>query len=247
MTRHKGHAIQLTHGLTLPGAEAAQQIISKSLDIARQEVLLEASKERDQLLAQAQQILANARQQATAMVTQGVESLMEQTLAEARDEGFKAGYEAGMAQLKSDTLALVDGANQIVDKACFAEQRRLHQFKTTAAELMLTLSQQVFGRALWDDPTLLLDLLESAIDQLALSTTATLVISQDLHQHLKSAVKSDTDLAQRFNRLVWIADPQLEPAQVFLQSNKGHFDLSPDTQVKTLLAHIKPMLPNGLP
>jgi flagellar assembly protein FliH len=257
-SRVYGQKIALGEPVQLSGGEDLRGQIEDSLEQIAKERLLQAERDARQLArsiieeaetkarATAQEILEQANAQAKALIQNAQEQ--EQEIRDtAQETGFKTGFQEGYAdataQVEQETLQLLENARLVLEAAYQAEKRVLQDFESQALALIRHLARKILHRELSESPENLLQMLAHATEALYLSGKVRVVLNpQVLHEIRQFSEKTagGLDALQRFE---FVADPMIEPRQIYIIGQESSFDLSLDTQVdlltRSLQEHLK--------
>lgn len=209
-------------------------------------MVLEAQEEARKLLlaaqSQAKQLLAASTQKA-----QEIEDEAEARLAlacqEAEQAGFNKGYEEGYAQAEQETIRILEGAQTIMDGAYRSKALILKGFKKDAGQIIQFICTRILKKVFLTDPTLLLEMVDEAIQSLHLTGRVRVVVSPDILEHIRQFSDKTEEALDLLSRLELIPDPALQLGEIFILSQEGNFSLAPTKQIKRLIAPIIKNLP----
>lgn len=251
VVRHRlyGDAVSLGEPLHIQGDAELRQEIHTSLEMLAKQRLLEAEDDANALLLKAKKeaaaLLEKANAQVKEMLAQA-NSQVDQIRDNAHEEGFKAGFQEGYAdateQVTQETVALLQGANTLVDGAYQAEKLVLKQFEKQAMAIISYLVKKIVRREMADSPETMMMMVHQAIESLYISGKVQVVVSPVIIQDLREFATATQTTLETMNRFEFIADAGLDPEQVFIIGQDGCFDLSPDTQLQQLTEAIEPQL-----
>ncbi len=230
--------------------ESSLEIIAKKrmLDAESQARSLVDSTRRQAEMGAAQIVLA-ANRRADEILAE-MQASVDKIREEAQEQGFKAGFEEGYAdataQFENDTVELVKSAEFLMEGAQLAEKKVLGGFKKHALELVELVANRVIDHELSITPGHLLHLIEEGIESLYLTGKVKVVLNpHSLHELRLFSSKIDAAM-DSLNRLEMIADPMLEPYQLYVIGQEGSFDISPINQVTEILRQVEAALPKKL-
>jgi len=251
-----GTQVAIGEPIRLEGNTEFRRDVESSLEIIAQERLREVEAQAKSLLVRAKEesakILEQANTQAKAVLDQA-HSEVGSIRDSAHEEGFKTGYSEGYTdattQVTDETRQMLEGAQTLVDGAYLAEQRVMKHFESHALELIRHIVRQILGRELSDSPETVMRMIERAIASLYVSGKVQVVVSAQVIHELRAYATATEQALNTMSRFEFIADPVLERNQIYIISQEGCFDLSPDTQLAHLLTAIEPhlTLPHDLP
>ncbi len=244
-----GEKVSVGEPVRIQGDTELRQEIETSLEMLAKQRLLEAEEEASALLAKARGdaaiLLEKANAQAREMLAQ-TQAQVDDIRAAAHEEGFKAGFQEGYAdateQVERETVDLLRGANTLLEGAYQAEKLVLRQFEKQAATLMEHLLRKILRRELADSPETLMAMVAQAVESLYMSGKVQVVVSPLVIHELREYAASVRNALGGMERFEFIADPGLDPFQVFIVGQDGCFDLSPQTQMTQMMAAIEPHL-----
>ena len=251
VTQQRHHAEQVSLGETyhLHGDAELKREIESSLAIIARERLLEVETQAKSFLTRSQdeaaKILERANAQAREMISQArveEEGIREKAYEEGFKTGFEEGYSDATAQVTEETQALLKGAQTLVDGAYLAEQRVLQHFEGHTLELIRHLVRQILHRELTDSPETTMHMIRRALERLYMTGKVQVVVSAQIIHDLRSYNAATEGSLAEMHRFEFVADPILEPDQIYIIGQDGCFDLSPETQLEQYLSAIKPQL-----
>lgn len=190
----------------------------------------------------ADEILAKANAQAKEMV-ETAQSQVDSIKETAHEDGFKMGFQEGYAdataQVEQESVGLLRSAQMLSENAYQAERLVLKNYEKNAVALIGHLARKVLRRELADSPETLLNLVQQAVESLYLSGKIKVVVNPQVLQELRAFSAVTEAAVEQMSRFEFIVDPLLDVTQIFIVSEEGAFDLSPDNQVAQLLAPLE--------
>jgi flagellar assembly protein FliH len=248
----------VTHGqpLELDANEELTQGVQASLEILAKNHLMEAEQAGLVLLAdsrkQCDKLLSKTQKTAERMMedaTQRVDEIKEQAYEEGFKSGFSEGYDEATRQVAEETLATVKAANLLLENAYKAQHYALSKFKPNAMALLTEIVTTLLNQSVADNPALILDMVERAMNSLYLTGKVKVVLNPSVIQLLRQLHPLVEDGVNRMNRFEFIADTRLAPEEIFIIGTDGCFNLTPGSQVNMLMDSIAPdiELPEVLP
>ncbi len=151
----------------------------------------------------------------------------EQRLAAARQEGFEEGQAAGRNSLSGEVQALQNKLARTVEELTGLRARYRRQAEQDVVALALAVARRILHRELTMAPEALLGLVKAALDKME---------AREVYQ--VRVARADAPLVRQFfeqmgppQRVDVIADPNLAPGSVLIESSRGTLDASVDTQL----------------
>lgn len=229
--------------------QGSRKDIETSLEILAKQRLNDVEDEAKALLAQARSealtILGKARTQSQEKLEQ-TQSQVDTIRDNAYEEGFKAGFAEGYsdanAQVEQETLETLKSVQVLVDGAYEAERLILKNFEKQAVKIIAHITEKILCRELADQPDILLNMVEHAIDSLYLSGKIQVVVSSQVIQNLRQHSAATLEGMDSLRRFEWIADPALATTEIYIIGQEGCFNLSPSSQMDKILEPVEQML-----
>lgn len=243
MTRLKGDTIQLGHILQLePNQDRTREVANEIILAAESRAFSLMEKARQQ----AAQMLQEANQEAQQVVEEAKNrraEIIQQAQRRGRRFGFEAGYKEGRAKAETETVEMLSGADAFVEASYTARTRVLKAFKTRAADIIRHIAEKILNQTLETHPDALVGMVDAAIDSLHLTGRIRLVVSTDMLEAIRQHSNKTEETLEQLSRFELTADPQLGLREVFILSDDGNYALSPESQVKELIAPLGKILP----
>lgn len=244
-----GQKVAVGEPLQLSNGEDLREQIEDSLEQIARERLLSAEKNaqrRAQSIieeaqasarAAAQEILEKANAQAKALIQNAQEQ--EQEIRDtAQESGFKAGFQEGYtdatAQVEQETLQLLENARLVLEAAYQAEKRVLQDFELQALALLRHLARKILHRELSESPESLLQMVTRATESLYLSGKVRVVLNPQMLHEIRQFSENTASSLDALQRFEFVADPALDPQQIYIIGQESSFDLSLNTQIDVL-------------
>jgi len=167
--------------------------------------------------AEAQRIIAAAEAEAEAL-RQGAEM----SAREAREAGYREGYEAALSQLSEDLLAAREGR-----KAALASAER------DLLRLAVKIAEKIIGREIEADRATLVDMVAAALGHARRQEVLTVRVNPEA----LAAARAHADRLEAGGRarlLDFVADPRLELGGCVIETDAGSVDAQLATQLRVL-------------
>jgi flagellar assembly protein FliH len=151
----------------------------------------------------------------------------EQRVAAAHRRGFEEGQAAGRHSLAGEVEALQMKLARSIEELTGLRQRYRREAEQDVVALALAVARRILHRELTMAPEALLGLVKAALDKME---------AREVHQVRVS--RSDAALVRQFfeqmgppQRVEVVADANLAPGSVLIESSRGTLDASVDTQL----------------
>lgn len=247
--RLNADTVQLGEKLQIKGDQERRDQMEYALELRAQETLRQAEIKSKAMMDAARQEARELIEKAQQAAEQTAATLIETARAEedgirtgAYEAGFQAGYEEGLQRITAETeaqvTALLDSAQTLLDGAFLAEKRVMKAFKKDAHALVGHVAKRIVGEAFEANPEWRLLLIEQAAESLYLSGKVKIVVHPELLAGLRQFTSGTEAAMARMSRFEFTTDEQLAPRQIFVLSEQGHFELTPEIQVENLLTPI---------
>ena len=173
---------------------------------------------------QAQQILAEAEARARAILEEA-----EQAHARAVEEGYREGYEKGLAEWLTAIREVQVQMQHLVEQA-----------KPELIRLAVRVAEKILRQQLADDPTRLLPMIDEAFRSLRAQKGATILLR--VHPNDRSMLEAHRK--RWLDRMPWIgelqviADEEIRPGGCRIETDFGSVDLTLETQIRVIERHL---------
>jgi flagellar assembly protein FliH len=164
---------------------------------------------------------------------------IEQRLAAARLQGFEEGQAAGRQGLAAQVEAMQMKLARSIEEITGARPRYRREAEQDVVALALAVARRILHRELTVAPEALLGLVKAALDQAG---------AREVHQARVS--RQDAPMIRQFfeqmglpHRIEVVADPNLAPGSVILESGRGLLDASVDTQLAEIDRGLADLVP----
>ncbi len=244
-----GEKVTVGEPFQIRGDAELREQVENSLELMAKQRLLEAENKAEKIIKEAEEqaktLLEKSNAQAREMISLA-EGQVDQIKESAYEQGFKTGFQEGYTdateQVGAETRDLLQGVQTMVDGAYEAEKRVLKDFEKHALQLVRHVVQKVLRRELQDAPETVLGMIEQAIEGLYLSGKVRVVVSAQTIQELREFSAKTEEALDIMSRFELVADPALDLHQIYIVSQEGSFELTPDVQTQQLLAPLEKAL-----
>jgi flagellar assembly protein FliH len=151
----------------------------------------------------------------------------EQSLAVAHKKGFEEGQAAGRQTLSGQLEAMQIKLARAIEELTGLRPRYRRQAEQDVVALALAVARRILHRELTMAPEALLGLVKAALDKME---------AREVHQ--VRVARADAAIVRQFfdqigppQRVEVVADPNLAPGSVLIESSRGMLDASVDTQL----------------
>jgi len=152
---------------------------------------------------------------------------IEQRLLDAHQQGFEEGQAAGRQSLAPQVEAMQMKLARSIEELTGARPRYRREAEQDVVALALAIARRILHRELTVAPEALLGLVKAALDKLEAREVHQVRVSRQGRRH-GAAILRANGFAPRVEVL---ADPNLAPGSVILESGRGLLDASVDTQL----------------
>ncbi len=245
-----GQQVRLGEAVQIKGDKERREQVEHSLEVMIREKLQDAEQKVQAMLAQAsqqaQEIIEEAEKQAQALVQEGqaqCEAIQNKAYIQGYEDGVEKGHAEAMAEVESETVSLLMGAQTMVEGALQAKQRVLQSFQQQALQLVIYVAQKVLHQELNASPEKLMTLIEEAVQALYLNGKIQVVVSAETLASIRQFSQTTEQALERMNRFEWVGDPKLTLDQVYVITEEARFELTPSVQAAQLLEPLAGQLP----
>ncbi len=212
-------------------------------DVARQAKLL-----REEAQTQAQQIIADARQEAETQskiayeeskkrgYDDGYKPSLEEGLKNGREQGRQEAYDNANEQLDMIQQSWIDAA-QVWDTQ---RQEMYRDARRAVLDLTLSLAQKLVHRVIEVDPEVIVDQMTSVLACVLRPTDVTVRICPDDRPSLEQAMPRLMTQFTQVKHIHLIDDPDIKRGGCVVGYGQGEIDASIDTQMQRLIELIVP-------
>lgn len=244
-----GQQVNVGDSYQVSGDAEFKKHVETSLEKLTKQRLLEAENRAESILSQANHeaaaMLAEARAEIESMIREAhaeTEAIRKEAYEEGYKDGFAAGEAEGTQKALNEAVAMIHGAETMVEAACQAERLVLKNFEKQALALVEQICKRVLAAELSQTPDMMLGLIERAIENLGMTGRVKVVMSAQALQDVQVYARENQEALESLKRLDISGDPLLDPGQVFVIGAEGSFDLSPASQVQELMAPLQKSL-----
>lgn len=205
----------------------------KSVEQEAEETLEQAESEKQQILEQAREradeIVEEAELEAETIISE-----KEEKVAEAREEGYKAGYNDGTRQAQEDTIEMIEQGETILQEA----RRKRNSLIGELDEEFVSLLSQLAGRVVREyveaDPDTVLRTVKQAVEEVRDQQQVTVVLHPKDLVPVQTAVDSFLDQHPSLSHVNLVEDDRLERGGCRIRTDYGDIEATLQAQVDHL-------------
>lgn len=157
----------------------------------------------------------------------------EAIMAEARDQGHELGYQEGLKRALEDQRSATTRIARLVDQARLETGQFTREFERQIVELTLAVAQKVIEREVASDPSLVVDVVRAAINEIQDATS----IHVRLHPEDHALLEDHWNILGRNalgEPIILLADDRVQRGGCLIETKLGHID----GQLSTRLAQV---------
>jgi flagellar biosynthesis/type III secretory pathway protein FliH len=177
--------------------------------------------------------LENARRQGAELVAVAREQA-EMIAANAREQGFAAGYEAGMRQAEASAADMLAHAEHTAREVVRFRDETMAGAERELVELSLQLAEKILQRTFEAEPERVVDVLRGALRKTFSRDGLTVVCNPDDLQRLQSAGPELAGTLGGLDDLRFVTDRRIERGGVVVRTPSGDVDATIDAQLDRL-------------
>lgn len=213
-------------------------------------VVEEAVRQGGEEISEAMGLVAAAREKAAAMVAAAGEEA-ESVRREAHDEGYRHGYDEGLA--RGEAAAMEQARGALANAAAQAEriiseaQRQAGEAFAAAerqvVELALAVAGKVLAREVAEDPAVILPIVKAALAKVEDQERITIRVHPGCYELVLAARPDLQASLTRANTVTVTADGALKEGDCIVETPFGTVDARIDTQLELVKAALKELMP----
>jgi flagellar assembly protein FliH len=200
---------------------------------------------------QAQKIIADAEQQANAIIQNARLELQqiqiqieedqnrwqyekEQLIQLAKEEGYQTGYQQGKEEAYQKYQSLIQEAQKIVDAAKKDYEDHIHSSESTILMIAMKVAERIIGTKLQENNELFGSLVKRAIKEIREHSDIVIRTHPKFYDVVLSQKKEILSLLQKEKDIYVIPDDELEENSCIIDSSFGRIDASVDSQLSEI-------------
>ncbi len=191
---------------------------------------------------QAQQIIAAATEKAAQIIEEEGNQQRDAILKQGYEEGYEAGITDGREEIATSMAEQINLADLILEKVFEAKQLLIHKNQSQLIELFQYVLKLVLLHELKTQPEQIAGLLENAAERIQITGTAKILLNPEVYQSLKETAPQVLEALTTSKHLQFHPDTNCAPDEMYLETADCSFDISPENQIKILMASIQPYL-----
>lgn len=239
----KQHTISMGSKVQLTGAVDRETYIRQTLERLRQEKIKQAQDEVAMMMANAQQevenLLAEGREKAAQIIAEGEaqrDEIKEAARSEGHQDGYNGGYQEGRDAADEDSRTLIISANVLLERGYEAQQQIINGFAPKASRIMETICEKILHKALtemssddWQQ------WFQQVLADLHTNSQFRIVVGADSFREFQSFSAKLSETMGSINRIRFEVDPHLAPFEMYVITDEGTVDISPNSQLHAYL------------
>lgn len=205
----------------------------------------DAQQRANDIMLHAQQKAAQAMKEAEEHIetlTTQFEEEKQQWIENAKQEGYKAGFEEGERVANQANQAKLNQANNVIKLSEQEYVKRVEESEEAILQLGLTAASKIIHQALEEDPSRYVSIVRSLIEEVKEQETIQLLVHPDYYQLVIEQKEELQLLVQQRASLTIHPEGSLEPSQCYVESSYGRIDASVDSQLKELRTILSQLL-----
>ncbi len=151
-------------------------------------------------------------------------------LEQERAAAFAAGREAAQATVRQEAQANHERLSRSIDELAHCRLRYRQETEREVVQLSLEIARRILRRELTVDPEAILGLLRAGLESVSMRE----VLEVRIHPAHADAVRSALQKMGAPAAISIVCDPHLEPGAVTVETRRGTFDASAETQLEEI-------------
>ena len=149
----------------------------------------------------------------------------------AYDEGYKQGYDRGIDEAKQQIDEELDKARQIVEASYIAKEQVICEAEPFLVRLSLDIAEKVLNRQIEVDQSVIVDMIEKALDQCHDTGVITVLVKPDYFPLVQDARDELKQYLNNISELKIVPDRTIESDGCIIRSQRGSIDARVDVQL----------------
>jgi flagellar assembly protein FliH len=178
-------------------------------------------------------IIEQAKQEAEHLLNQAHEEAQQKRLA-AYEEGFQTGKAEAMMLIKEDFRETLVNANNVLSSIEKEREECLAEEEARVYQAIVKISKQLLKRDLTLNPEISMEFITQALKKLDSKAEVKVLVDTDTAQSLHSSKNELMESVPGIERLTIVANADLAPGDLILESNTERLDLRLETQLEEL-------------
>lgn len=182
---------------------------------------------------EAENIILNARQEAE-KVLEDTYSHVKNILDDAREEGYKKGFEKGYSEGKEASDVLIEEANNIKKDYLMEREIILSSIEKDVIYMVMSLCQKIINQKLENDKEAIIPIILKGINSLNVKENLLIKVSvedYDIVEMSKQRILATANLVEDIQVRV---DSTLSKGGCIIEGSKGNVDVSIDLQIEEM-------------
>ncbi|MBM3274288.1 MAG: hypothetical protein FJZ00_03990, partial [Candidatus Sericytochromatia bacterium] len=203
----------------------------------REQLLAEARLQAARLLTDAQEDAARIRADAEAQGAQTLEDFevtRQERFEQLRAEAAAAGYTEGRAQADEEGAKIVEEAIETLNRARLSYPRAVKDNQEKLIELALQVAEKVIAEEIAARPDLVLQTLDSALVRVTDMESVTIRVNPDDLPIVQEKEEEYRDLLAQVKKLEFTSSPKIARGGVFIETSSGSVDATIKTQLSVI-------------
>jgi len=151
-------------------------------------------------------------------------------LAQERDKAFEAGRQAAQNAARQETQAHYERLARSINELAECRGRYRQETEREAVQLSLEIARRILRRELTVDPEAILGLLRAGLESVSLRE----VLEVRVHPAYQQTVQNALQRMGAPAAISVVGDAHLEPGAVSVETRRGGFDASAETQLEEI-------------
>jgi flagellar assembly protein FliH len=203
----------------------------------REQMLAEARLQAAHLLTEAQEEAARIRADAEAQGAQTLEDFeltRQERFEQLRSDAAAAGYTEGRAQADEEGARIVEEAIETLNRARLSYPRAVKENQEKLIDLALQVAEKIIGEEIGARPDLVLQTLDSALVRVTDMESVTIRVNPDDLPIVQEKEEQYRDLLAQVKKLEFTSSPKIARGGVFIETSSGTVDATIKTQLSVI-------------
>lgn len=231
------------------GVEATEQEVTEDISVVEvcepiipvDEAIIQAAREEAQAIRDA--ALSEVEKARAKATEEGRRQGYEIGLNQGKKEGLQQGLDEAMGRMSDDLRQAADKANALISEASKEAELMLLEAEPKIIELILAISRKVICDEFADRPTVILNLVHSALERVKNQDRINIHVSPDDYEQVLSARRDLQVLVGAEKALSITADTVLTRGGCLIETSFGTVEAGVDSQLELIRKTLQELLP----
>ncbi|UCZ51726.1 flagellar assembly protein FliH [Bacillus shivajii] len=224
--------------------QAEQQYSGKQNEVERENILLEAKQQAEELIEEAQ-LEIDAKKKEIAEYENNIAKEAEVRFEKAKQAGEKEGYEAGLIKGKQAYDQKIVEAQKIIDQAKQDYISKIGDSQSDMLDLSLNIAEKIIGKTIDEDPDAFLQLVKEAVTEVREQEEVKIYVPPNCYERTLKNKREIKEIALNTRQLYIYPDASINEDSCIIETPFGKIDASIDSQLTEMKTALHELLKSG--